>query len=111
MYYGSPKVPLDRDYVVILDLEGLETYLEKYGSRHIRVVYIYCEEKERARRAELRGTFSNEEWQRRLADDNMKFSKENLIALANAYDANVIVMNNSGEKPTFCSLDELKEEE
>ena len=49
---------------------------------------IKCEDKIREERAKLRGGFSQSEWDRRLADDNVVFSEENINGLIDHYITN-----------------------
>lgn len=69
-YYGSPIVNPSEKYVGIVDVDGANTYIEKYGEDNIIPVYITVSDKIRTQRAMSRGSFDETEWNRRLADDN-----------------------------------------
>lgn len=82
-YYGSPTVnPKSKLYVTILDLQGAEEYIKFYGKQNCFVVYVNVSDEERERRARERGSFDKTEWDRRLADDNVKFAKEKVDKIA-----------------------------
>ena len=84
-YYGVMKKP---EYlfefgdlfknIVILDLEGAENFIKYSGKENCKVIYIDCDDKIREERAKARGSFDQTEWNRRLKDDTIKFSEENL---------------------------------
>ena len=79
-YYGSPllKDINIKDYVIILDPDGVKDTLKAYGSENCFVYYVTADDKIRKERALSRGGFDENEWNRRLADDEIKFS-ENVI--------------------------------
>ena len=80
--YGSPKVnPDEKNWITILDVEGTEEYIKFYGKEDIRVIVLEVSDEERERRAKIRGSFDKTEWNRRLADDNVKFSREKIEKL------------------------------
>lgn len=80
-YYGSPKVnPNEKDYIVILDVEGAKDYLLEYGKDNVFVVYLDCPDDIRTQRAVERGSFNEAEWNRRLEDDIIKFAGADTIA-------------------------------
>lgn len=72
-YYGSPKVNPKEDWIVVLDMEGLKSYREAYGPENITAIYLACPEDIREERARRRGSFDKTEWDRRAADDSIKF--------------------------------------
>ena len=80
-YYGLKKDKLDKDkdYIVILDLKGVESFINYYGKENCFVVYMCCMLDERKRRAIERGSFDNTEWERRVIADEKDF---------NSYDIN-----------------------
>lgn len=84
-YYGSPKIELeeDVDYVTVVDLNGMKSFLEHYGSDQIYVVSLEASDEIRKSRAMQRGSFDETEWNRRLIDDNIKFSSEEIHKYAN----------------------------
>ena len=77
-YYGSPKYELDpkKNYAVVLDIQGAKDYLAYYGKENTLVVELFVPDAIREERAAARGSFDKTEWDRRLADDKIKFSKE-----------------------------------
>lgn len=80
-YYGCPKYELDQDktYITILDLDGTKEFLDYYtGKTDILSVNVQVEETIREERAKGRGSFDKTEWDRRAADDKIKFSPENV---------------------------------
>lgn len=81
-YYGMPKMDLDtqKDYVVILDLDGAKSFIDYYGKENCFPCYVDVPDSIRTARATERGSFDKTEWNRRLKDDNIKFSKDNVKA-------------------------------
>lgn len=79
-YYGSPFLSdIDtRNYIVVLDVKGATDWIKRYGSEFIEVVYMYVDDDIREQRAIGRGSFDKTEWERRKADDNVKFSETKL---------------------------------
>lgn len=82
-YYGLGKqiskediANTDKDYITILDLDGAKEAINYYGEDNCITVFINVDDKTREERASKRGGFDKTEWNRRLADDNIKFSKE-----------------------------------
>ena len=92
-YYGLDKQTIDelnihKNYVTIFDVKGAKEFIDYYGRENCFVCMIKCEDKIREERAKLRGGFSQSEWDRRLADDNVVFSEENINGLVDHYIAN-----------------------
>lgn len=80
-YYGSEKMELDpnKDYIVVLDLEGTQSFIDYYQDKtDIFPVYIDIPDELRKQRAMSRSSFDETEWERRCADDAIKFSPENV---------------------------------
>lgn len=77
-YYGVQTFELepDKNYIVILDVEGAREFIKYFGKENIRVVYIHADDDVRKSRAEKRGSFDETEWIRRLNDDAVKFSSD-----------------------------------
>lgn len=75
-YYGVQTFELepDKNYIVILDVEGAREFIKYFGKENIRVIYIHADDYVRKSRAEKRGSFDETEWVRRLNDDAVKFS-------------------------------------
>ncbi len=74
-YYGSPKAELDpsKDYVIILDVQGAKDFVNHYGKENCFVVMVEVDDQIREARAMKRGSFDKTEWDRRAADDELKF--------------------------------------
>lgn len=82
-YYGSPIVnPRSTLLVTILDMQGVQEYINFYGKDNCFVVYVDVSDEERERRARERGSFDKTEWDRRMKDDAAKFSDEVVKNLA-----------------------------
>ena len=77
-YYGVQTFESepDKNYIVILDVEGAREFIKYFGKKNIRVVYIHADDDVRKSRAERRGGFDETEWVRRLNDDAVKFSSD-----------------------------------
>ena len=82
-YYGLRKEELDptTNYVVILDLKGVDNFTKYYGKKNCFVVYVCCDKEERERRAIERGSFDKTEWDRRLVADDNDFNKNDVNRL------------------------------
>lgn len=90
-YYGSDarNINLDKnDYVIILTLDGVESYIKYFGAENCIVFYIDCPKYIREQRAKERGSFNHEEWERRLIADKADFPMEKVIKLCNFKIAN-----------------------
>lgn len=74
-YYGSAEVDArTQNHITILDMDGVRSYLERYGKDQILVIQLHVPDDIRKRRAISRGSFDETEWNRRLQDDNIKFA-------------------------------------
>lgn len=75
-YYGSEKTDLDPDknYVVVLDLQGARDYVNYYGRNDCFVTLVDVPDEVREERARARGSFDKTEWDRRLKDDALRFA-------------------------------------
>ena len=85
-YYGSQAISKDalkknKDYVVILDIQGAKAYLDYYGADNIKIRYLDVPDEVREERAKKRGSFDKTEWDRRVKDDAKVFSKEHIDEL------------------------------
>lgn len=91
-HYGLAKQELDqsKQYVVILDMQGTRDFIKWYGVDNCNVVMITCDEDIRRDRAIARGGYSEPEFNRRLEDDNKKFS------IADNYDIVDCIIENDG---------------
>lgn len=92
-YYGLSKneikeLNFNTKYVTIFDVQGTKDFIEYYGRDNCFICMIKCNDKIREERAKLRGGFSQSEWDRRLADDNVVFSEENINGLVDHYITN-----------------------
>ena len=74
-YYGLPKIEVDKNlhYIVILDLNGAQSFIDYYGKDNCEIIYIECGAETRTERAKKRGGFDRQEWDRRLKKDNIDF--------------------------------------
>lgn len=84
-YYGSLKKELDpeKDYCIILDVQGAKDFVEYYGKENCFVVEIVVRDDIREQRAMARGSFDKTEWDRRLDDDRVKFSPAQTESVVN----------------------------
>lgn len=73
-YYAAHKNSIEdgKPYAVVLDMLGLEEFVEVFGKRVIGI-HIKVPDDIREKRAKLRGSFDKTEWDRRLADDLKEF--------------------------------------
>ena len=78
-FYAISKDEIEdsKKYVVVVDFSGFLALKNHFGDR-VKSVFIDCSEPERRKRAELRGDFNLDEWNRRYKDDLEKFP-QNLI--------------------------------
>ena len=76
-YYGAEKCEVDNNnkYVVVLDTVGLIEFKHQFPERVISF-YLECDEEIRKQRCLSRGDFNEPEWDRRVKDDKLRFSKE-----------------------------------
>lgn len=76
-YYGVSKNSIDptKNYIVVLDMWGLSQFKEQFDNTIS--FFINVPDEERKNRAKAgREDFDETEWNRRLADDNAKFTPE-----------------------------------
>lgn len=93
----------DGNYVAIVDLAALDALRSEYGD-NLLSVYIDVSEKVRRQRCQGRGDFNIDEWERREADDEKKYTAD---VLAEKID---LIMNNIDASESFSKLvDFLKE--
>ena len=83
-YYGTEKQKLDPKniYISILDFDGAREVQKYYGRDNTIIIYISCPDAIRENRAKQRGSFDQTEWDRRLKDDEIKFSDDKVNELA-----------------------------
>ena len=82
-YYGLSKKPLsfDKQYVVILDIQGTIDFIDWYGKEYCNIVLIKCDDEVRRERAKLRGGYDEFEFNRRLDSDRQVFSIDKVLGL------------------------------
>ena len=73
-FYAVSKDEIEdsKKYVVVVDFSGFKSLKKHFGDR-VQSVFIECSEPERRKRAQLRGDFNLDEWNRRYEDDKAKF--------------------------------------
>ena len=100
-YYGSLKQELDpeKDYCIILDVQGAKDFVEHYGRENCFVVEVSVADEVREQRAMARGSFDKSEWNRRLVDDRVKFSQKQTESVVN-----YTIGNNFDVEYTVCDL-------
>lgn len=77
-YYGIAKNSIDltkNSYICVVDLQGL-IELKQYFREDIISFYLNVDENTRKKRCIKRGDYDTTEWNRRNADDKIKFSSE-----------------------------------
>lgn len=94
-YYGSPWLDINKDYVGVVTPSGVLEYVKLYGAENINVIYVVTDDNIRRERAELRGSFDEIEWNRRVETDNKDFSPEIIQGLANVLEHDITVMYNN----------------
>ena len=72
---SKDEIKDSKKYVVVVDFPGFLALKNHFGDR-VKSVFIDCSEPERRKRAELRGDFNLDEWNRRYEDDKAKFPKK-----------------------------------
>lgn len=85
-YYGSSANNIDlnkHDYVIVLTLEGAEAYVNYFGAENCIVFYIDAPKSIREQRAKERGSFNQDEWDRRVKTDNADFSQDKVAHICN----------------------------
>ena len=94
--YGSQKRDIlkentakEKNYVIILDVEGAKSYTAYYGRENCRVVYVDVPEHIRKVRAMDRGSFDPIEWEKRAKDDNYRFADEKIRGFVDEYVSNL----------------------
>lgn len=86
-YYGTPKRDIDdmltaeKDFVIILDLDGAKAFMDYYGRENCFCVSIEASDRTRTERAMKRGSFDETEWDRRVEADFEAFSEERVEAV------------------------------
>ena len=94
-YYGSPKLDPKEDYAAVLDVQGTRETIRLYGSENVEIIYICADDAVREARAMKRGSFDKTEWDRRMADDAVKFSESAIKDLESLYGKPIVVIDNN----------------
>lgn len=106
-YYGLHKeinnIDLSKLNILILDYEGCINALKYFGIDKCYVVFIDCPDKIREERAKKRGSFSQEEWNRRCKDDAKVFNWNKIKGIV---DKRIVNINKS---PKGLCLEIIKE--
>ena len=102
-FYGLSKQTIEEldkniNYVTIFDVQGAKEFIDYYGKDNCFVCMLKCDDKIREERAKLRGGFSQSEWDRRLIDDNVVFSEENINGLVDHYITNDDTLDELNDK-------------
>jgi len=76
-FYGVENDEVDpgKNYVVVLDTVGLREFKAHFPDEVISI-YLHVDDEVRKQRCLDRGDFDETEWNRRLADDKIRFSEE-----------------------------------
>lgn len=85
--YGVPAEMLDECDMYVVDIEGVKTLRERYNRKDIVIVYLDITSEEAASRMRARGD-SEEQIQRRLANDKVMFADLDGLAADYVLDAN-----------------------
>lgn len=86
-YYGTPKrngddlLTAEKDFVIILDLDGAKAFMDYYGKENCFCISIESSDSTRTERAMKRGSFDETEWDRRVEADAEAFSEERVEAV------------------------------
>lgn len=97
-YYGTEKSEVKNGSVLVLDFPGLLNLKSALKDVNVISLYLDCSDDERKRRAQERGSFCEEEWNRRLIDDSNKFNineiRKHVNYIVNADSTSDVVFNN-----------------
>ena len=74
-YYGTEKSSIDisKNSVLVLDVQGLKDLKSYFSNEKIVGIYLHCPSNLRTERAKGRGSFCENEWNRRLEADKIDF--------------------------------------
>lgn len=100
-YYGTHKdeYKAGEKYALVLDLEGAKSFKNAYADIcKVDIVGIITDDDIRKKRAMKRGSFDETEWNRRLADDNKKFTVDKLSKICD------LLIENNNEKEKMINL-------
>ena len=97
-YYGTEKSEVKNGSVLVLDFPGLLNLKSALKDVNVISLYLDCSDDERKRRAQERGSFCEEEWNRRLIDDSNKFNineiRKQVNYIVDADSTSDVVFNN-----------------
>lgn len=97
-YYGTEKSEVKNGSVLVLDFPGLLNLKSALKDVNVISLYLDCSDDERKRRAQERGSFCEEEWNRRLIDDSNKFNineiRKHVNYIIDADSTSDVVFNN-----------------
>lgn len=97
-YYGTEKSEVKNGSVLVLDFPGLLNLKSALKDVNVISLYLDCSDDERKRRAQERGSFCEEEWNRRLIDDSNKFNineiRKHVNYIVDADSTSDVVFNN-----------------
>lgn len=97
-YYGTEKIAVQNGSVLVLDFPGLLNLKSALKDVNVISLYLDCSDEERKRRAQERGSFCEEEWNRRLIDDSVKFNineiRKHVNYIVDADSTSDVVLNN-----------------
>ena len=89
-YYGSPLVDPTKNHVVVLDPDGVKSYIRTYGAKNLQIHYVRANDEVRTKRAMKRGGFDMSEWTWRLKADEEAFSDDVINDIAGKASVTVI---------------------
>lgn len=92
-YYGVDKIELAKGGLLITDFEGFKELIER--DLNVVGIYIHADTKTRLERAKMREGFKKAEFDRRNADDLLKFDLKEIINLGT--DNEIYIIDNSGD--------------
>lgn len=92
-YYGVDKIELAKGGLLITDFEGFKELLER--DLNVVGIYIHADTKTRLERAKMREGFKKAEFDRRNADDLLKFDLKEIINLGTNNE--IYIIDNSGD--------------
>jgi len=106
-HYATPKLmenDLQKDWCGVVTIPVARKFVELYGSDLVELIYVECAASVIKQRVQRRGTSLDAEFYRRVQQDEIDFSKENILALCNFYKKPIDVIHNSLDKPTFSKI-------
>lgn len=88
--YGISKSEVQSDglKVGVTTLDAIQPMKELLGEDNVKVIYLYADDDIRKERAMKRGSFCEEEWNRRLIADDKDFEERDIIKVSDFYVRN-----------------------